>query len=152
MGRPSPSDREKKRLASLASQRGDKAVADESGWAEGTIAQWRRDRGLPPASSRGSALPDEVLAAAPTRAGAGALNLVVSEQTRLLPSVSGLSLEERRRLADRSVFPLNREARRQWEEMNERPAQDLPDLREFMQRRSECINYGDDHTTEDAER
>ena len=56
-------------------------------------------------------------------------------------SVAGLSLEQRRELADRTVFPLDAEARREWEEMNQRPVRDLPDLREFMQRRSPYINY-----------
>ena len=56
-------------------------------------------------------------------------------------SVAGLSLEQRRELADRKVFPLDAEARREWEEMNQRPVRDLPDLREFMQRRSPYINY-----------
>ena len=57
------------------------------------------------------------------------------------PSVAGLSLEQRRELANRTVFPLDAKARREWEEMNQQPARDLPDLREFMQRRSPYINY-----------
>ena len=138
-----PSEKTKSRLAKQASQRGDAVVASESGWHKDTIAQWRRDRNLPAAGSRRARPPNEVPAAPLTLTGAGAPDLGISEETRLLPSVASLSVEERRRLADRTVFPLTREARREWEEMNQRPAQDLPELREFMQRRSEFILYDD---------
>lgn len=69
-----------------------------------------------------------------------------STETGLLPSVERLTLEERRAHADRSEFPLDPEARRQWEAMNAAPARDLPDLRGFMQYRSPYIDYGEPAT------
>ncbi|MCQ3806140.1 MAG: hypothetical protein OXB92_00810 [Acidimicrobiaceae bacterium] len=67
--------------------------------------------------------------------------LADTTEERLLPSVASQSLEQRRELPDQTVFPLDAKARREWEEMNRQPARDLPDLREFMQRRSQYINY-----------
>lgn len=146
MSRRTASKKEKSRLAQQASVRGDEVIARESGWKKETIAQWRRDRNLPAAGTRAVPRPKEVPAAAPltpTRVGTPDLDT----EERLLPSVAGLSLEQRREFADRTVFPLEAKARREWEEMNRQPAQDLPDLREFMQRRSPYINC-DEHRTE----
>jgi hypothetical protein len=63
-------------------------------------------------------------------------------------AVEGLSVEERRALADRTEFPLDLQPRRAWEEMNAAPARDLPDLREFMQKRSPHV--GDDDPPADT--
>ena len=143
MKRRTASMAEKSRLAKLASVRGDEVVARESGWKKDTIAQWRRDRNLPAKGNRAASRPKEVSASATVASVlAGALDIDTTEE-RLLPSVMDQSLEQRRALADRTVFPLDAKARREWEEMNRQPARDLPDLREFMQRRSPYINYAE---------
>ena len=152
MSRRTVSKEEKSRLAKQASARGDEVVARESGWKKDTIAQWRRDRNLPAKGNRTVSRPKEVPASAPlTPALVGALDIDTTEE-RLLPSVAGLSLEQRRELADRTVFPLDVKARREWEEMNRQPAQDLPDLRAFMQRRSPYINYDSSLLMKDIKR
>ena len=149
MSRKTTSKEEKSRLAKQASVRGDEVVARESGWKKDTIAQWRRDRNLPAKGNRTAPRPKEVPASAPVASAlAGALDIDTTEE-RLLPSVAGQSLEQRRELADRTVFPLDVKARREWEEMNRQPARDLPDLREFMQRRSSYINYDESRTEAD---
>ena len=141
MSRRTASMAEKSRLAKQASVRGDEVVARESGWKKDTIAQWRRDRNLPAKGNRAVSRPKEVPASAPVASVlAGALDIDTTEE-RLLPSVAGQSLEQRRELADQTVFPLDAKARREWEEMNRQPARDLPGLRAFMQRRSSYINY-----------
>ncbi len=146
MKRRTASMAEKSRLAKLASVRGDEVVARESGWKKDTIAQWRRDRNLPAKGNRAVSRPKEVSASAPVASVlAGALDIDTTEE-RLLPSVMDQSLEQRRELADRTVFPLDAKARREWEEMNRQPARDLPHLREFMQRRSPHINYSEPRT------
>ena len=53
--------------------------------------------------------------------------------------VTNLTVAARRVLADRSEFTLDDDAQRAWEETNRRPARDLPELREFMQRTSPFI-------------
>ena len=149
MSRRTASMAEKSRLAKQASVRGDEVVARESGWKKDTIAQWRRDRNLPAKENRTVSRPKEVPASAPVASAlAGALDIDTTEEG-LLPSVAGQSLEQRRELADRTVFPLDAKARREWEEMNRQPARDLPDLREFMQRRSPYINYDESRTQAD---
>ncbi len=149
MSRKTTSKEEKSRLAKQASVRGDEVVARESGWKKGTIAQWRRDRNLPAKGNRTAPRPKEVPASSPVASAlAGALDIDTTEE-RLLPSVADLSLEQRRELAGRTVFPLDVKARREWEEMNRQPARDLPDLREFMQRRSPYINYDESRTQAD---
>lgn len=50
-----------------------------------------------------------------------------------------MSLAERRALADRTAFRLGTEAQRAWEEMDRRPARDLPELRELMDWRSPLV-------------
>lgn len=50
--------------------------------------------------------------------------------------VSHASDAARRVLADRDRFELNLKAARVWEEINSRPAKDLPGLRQLMQRPS----------------
>ena len=72
-----------------------------------------------------------------------AVNLTVAQKTGLLLSVSDLSLDQRRALADRAEFPMSREALERWEELEARPARDLPDLRELMAWRSPYIAYDD---------
>ena len=149
MSRRTAPKEEKSRLAKQASVRGDEVVARESGWKKDTIAQWRRDRNLPAKENRTVPRPKEVPASAPlTPALVGTLDLDTTEE-RLLPSVADLSLEQRRELADQTVFPLDVKARREWEEMNRQPARDLPDLRAFMQRRSPYINYDESRTEAD---
>ena len=54
--------------------------------------------------------------------------------------VSKLRLAAHETLADRTVFVLDAEAQRAWEEMNERPARDLPGLRGLMSRPSPFVN------------
>ena len=149
MSRRTAPKEEKSRLAKQASVRGDEVVARESGWKKDTIAQWRRDRNLPAKGNRTVARPKEVPASAPlTPALVGTLDLDITEE-RLLPSVAGLSLEQRRELADRTVFPLDVKARREWEEINRQPARDLPGLPAFMQRRSPYIHYDESRTEAD---
>lgn len=145
MRRKTPSSRRKRELAERASRLGDAVVAEESGWKKATIAQWRRDRNLPAAGTRTAPQPNEMPASLAT-AGTGVSNLVLSDDERLLPTVSGLSLEERQELADRPDLRLSVNARKEWEEMNRQPARDLPELREFMEWRSPYINYDDDTT------
>ena len=48
--------------------------------------------------------------------------------------VSNLTVAARRVLADRSHFELDGDARRRWDEINERPARELPGLRALMNR------------------
>ena len=48
--------------------------------------------------------------------------------------VSNLTIAAGRVLADRSHFELDDEARRGWDEINERPARELPGLRALMNR------------------
>ncbi len=50
--------------------------------------------------------------------------------------VSNLRMAARQVLADRTEFVLDPEAQEAWEELNRRPARDLPGLREFMARPS----------------
>ncbi len=47
-----------------------------------------------------------------------------------------LTASARRALADRSRFPLTADQARAWDELNDRPARDLPGLRTFMDRSS----------------
>lgn len=54
--------------------------------------------------------------------------------------VSKLRLAAHEALADRTVFVLDAEAQRAWEEMNERPARDLPGLRGLMSRSSPFVD------------
>jgi uncharacterized protein (DUF1778 family) len=51
-------------------------------------------------------------------------------------AVSRLVAESQRVLADRTDFVLSSEAQAQWEEINARPARDLPSLRKLMERPS----------------
>ena len=53
--------------------------------------------------------------------------------------VKNLTVAARRVLADRSEFTLGPDAQRVWEEINRRPARNLPELREFMQRPSPFV-------------
>ena len=50
--------------------------------------------------------------------------------------VNNLTVAARRVPADRSELTLGPDERRVWEEIDRRPARDLPELREFMQRPS----------------
>lgn len=50
--------------------------------------------------------------------------------------VTNLTVAAQRVLADRSEFTLGPDAQRAWEEINRRPARDLPGLRKLMQRPS----------------
>ena len=50
--------------------------------------------------------------------------------------VSNLRTAARHVLADRTEFVLDADAQEAWEELNRRPARDLPGLREFMARPS----------------
>lgn len=50
--------------------------------------------------------------------------------------VANLRAAARRVLADRTEFVLDAQAQEWWEELNRRPARDLPGLREFMARPS----------------
>lgn len=50
--------------------------------------------------------------------------------------VSNVTVAARRVLADRTEFALNTTAEQAWEEINRRPARNLPSLREFMLRPS----------------
>ena len=50
--------------------------------------------------------------------------------------VSSLRMAAHETLADRTVFVLDAEAQRAWEELNSRPARDLPGLRRLMSRPS----------------
>ena len=54
--------------------------------------------------------------------------------------VTNLTVAARRVLADRSEFTLDADAQRAWEEINRRPARDLPGLAEFMQRPSPFVS------------
>ena len=53
--------------------------------------------------------------------------------------LSSVTTAARQVLADRTEFVLSPEAADAWEAINERPAQDLPSLRELMQRRPPFI-------------
>ena len=53
--------------------------------------------------------------------------------------VSNLTVAARRVLADRNEFTLSAEAAEEWEEINSRPAQDLPGLRALMIRPSPFV-------------
>ena len=50
--------------------------------------------------------------------------------------VTNLTVAAQRVLADRSKFTLGLDAQRAWEEINQRPARDLPGLRKLMQQTS----------------
>jgi uncharacterized protein (DUF1778 family) len=50
--------------------------------------------------------------------------------------ITHLTIAARRVLADRVEFELGEEAERAWEEINQRPARDLPGLRALMERPS----------------
>ena len=54
--------------------------------------------------------------------------------------VENLTVAARRVLADRSEFTLSPDAQRAWEEINRRPARNLPELREFMRRPSPFVD------------
>ena len=51
-------------------------------------------------------------------------------------TVSNLTTAARQVLADRTEFVLDADAQEAWEELNRRPARDLPGLRAFMARPS----------------
>ena len=51
-------------------------------------------------------------------------------------TVSNLRTAARQVLADRTEFVLDADAQQAWEELNRRPARDLPGLRDFMSRPS----------------
>ena len=53
--------------------------------------------------------------------------------------VTHLTIAARRVLADRNEFTLDAEAAKVWEEINARPAQDLPGLRALMARPSPFV-------------
>ena len=53
--------------------------------------------------------------------------------------LSSVTTAARQVLADRTEFVLSREAADAWDAINERPARDLPGLRELMQRPSPFI-------------
>ena len=53
--------------------------------------------------------------------------------------VANLTVAAHRILADRAVFVLDDEARRAWEQANQRKARDLPGLRELMRRPSPFV-------------
>lgn len=53
---------------------------------------------------------------------------------------SNLRTAARQVLADRTEFVLDTEAQEAWEELNRRPARDLPGLKEFMARPSPFAN------------
>ena len=53
--------------------------------------------------------------------------------------VTHLTIAARRVLADRNQFTLDAEAAKVWEEINARPAQDLPGLRALMARPSPFV-------------
>ena len=54
--------------------------------------------------------------------------------------VSNLTVAARRVLADRTEFLLNPDSQLAWEKINQRPARDLPGLRELMERPSPFVN------------
>ena len=54
--------------------------------------------------------------------------------------VSSLRMAAHEALADRTVFVLDAQDQRAWDEMNERPARDLPGLRELMSRPSPFVD------------
>ncbi len=54
--------------------------------------------------------------------------------------VSNLTVAAHRVLADRTEFALSSESLRAWEKVNQRPARDLPGLRELMQRPSPFVD------------
>ena len=54
--------------------------------------------------------------------------------------VAHLTVAARRVLADRVEFALGPEDTEAWEAINQRPARDLPGLREFMQRPSPFVD------------
>ena len=53
--------------------------------------------------------------------------------------LSSVTTAARQVLADRTQFALDPEAAAAWEAINERPARDLPGLRELMQRQSPFV-------------
>jgi uncharacterized protein (DUF1778 family) len=54
--------------------------------------------------------------------------------------VANLTVAARRVLADRSEFVLDSESQQAWENINQRPARELPGLRELMQRPSPFVD------------
>ena len=70
-----------------------------------------------------------------------AVNLTLAENTGLLRPVSDLTLDQRRELADRSEFLLGSKELELWKELDEQPARNLPELRDFMAWRSPHIAY-----------
>jgi len=54
--------------------------------------------------------------------------------------VSNLTVAARRVLADRTAFVLDSESQQAWEKINQRPAHDLPGLRELMRRPSPFVD------------
>jgi uncharacterized protein (DUF1778 family) len=54
--------------------------------------------------------------------------------------VANLTVAARRVLADRSQFVLDSESQQAWENINQRPARELPGLRELMQRPSPFVD------------
>ena len=144
-GRLSASDR--RRYALEASRSGDAAVARKLGLSRETVAGWRRTHGLTArerARGRSADTPSPSQPASPAasdesrrRDGAIGVPGVPAPESRL--AVSSMSLAERRALADRTAFRLGTEAQRAWEEMDRRPARDLPELRELMDWRSPLV-------------
>lgn len=54
--------------------------------------------------------------------------------------ITNLTIAARRVLADRATFPLDTDAARAWDAINERPARDLPGLRALMSRPSPFVD------------
>lgn len=54
--------------------------------------------------------------------------------------IAHLTIAARRVLADRTEFTLSPQATKVWEEINDRPAQDLPGLRALMARPSPFVD------------
>lgn len=143
MARRTFSRTERRKYAEQASALGDANVARRVRRKKETVATWRREFGLPAAQLNQSQQTNEVMPSPLSLANQSAGDLTLVAEAGLLPSVSGLSLEERRALADRSEFPMSRKALKLWKTLDEQPARDLPELQELMAWRSPHIMYDD---------
>ena len=138
---------ERQQYALEASRSGDAVVARKLGLSRETVAGWRRTHGLAAqgrAQGRPPDTPSPFKAASPVATDEpqrteGAFNVPSVPAPESHPAVSSMSLAERRALADRTVFRLGADAQRAWEEMDHRPARDLPELRELMDWRSPLV-------------
>lgn len=124
-------------------ERGGKAAAGRVRRAKASVGSWSLKKDRSAVRSNRSQQSSEAPASSVPRADHYATDLAPTAEAGLVPPASGMSPDQLRALADRSEFPMSREALERWEELEAQPARDLPDLRALMAWRSPYIAYDD---------